>query len=182
MAFHHTNIITIFFGILLLPLFSFTNVHGDPVDDVCAKAQQHSLCLKVLRADPRSKNADLKTLGFVTIDAMTNEVKSGLSLAQLLLSKVTDPRQKSPLSACVDSLGHSIMNLEECSGSWRSGDLVGVNIQASTAAGFVQGCDRGFSDHSIPEPPQLKDSCSTAQWIDDIISVISNLSRPPVAA
>ncbi|RAL38604.1 hypothetical protein DM860_002582 [Cuscuta australis] len=180
MAFYH-NLATILFGILLLPLIFFTNVHGDVIDDVCAKALRPPLCQKVLRGDPRSKNADLKTLGSIAIDITTKQAKSGQSLVQSLLKKATDPKQKSALSTCVENYGDSIDNLRECPGLLRSGDYGGVNIKASAAFDDFETCNDGFSDLSIPEPPKLKDSSSMSQGVCDIILVISNLLKTVAA-
>ncbi|CAH9114949.1 unnamed protein product [Cuscuta epithymum] len=151
------------------------NVNADLIDTVCAKTQHSSICQKALRSDPRSKNADLKGLGFISIDVTTSKAKSGKTLVQSLLDKSTDPKEKSALSSCLENYGDSIDMLGECSDALKNGDYTGMNVKASAALDDIGTCDDGFKDLGKPEPAQLKDASFNAQSDCEIILVISNL-------
>ncbi|CAH9080381.1 unnamed protein product [Cuscuta europaea] len=151
------------------------NVNADLIDTVCAKTQHPPICQKALRSDPRSKNADLKGLGFISIDITTDKAKSGKTLVQSLMGKSTDPKEKSALSSCLENYGDSIDTLGECPDLLKSGDYNGVNVKASSALDDIGTCDDGFEDLGKPEPAQLKDASFNAQAVCEIILVISNL-------
>ncbi|CAH9114945.1 unnamed protein product [Cuscuta epithymum] len=168
--------LSIFFS-FFVALISITNVNGDLIDTVCAKTQRPPFCQQTLRADPRSKTADLKGLGFISIDITTKQANSGKTLVQSLLNGAVDQKVKSALSSCLENYGDSIDTLGECSDALKSGDYGGLNIKASSALDSFGTCDDGFSDFSKPEPPQLKDASSNLQGICDIILVISNLLK-----
>ncbi|XP_019180239.1 PREDICTED: pectinesterase inhibitor-like [Ipomoea nil] len=175
MAFPHK--LSTFFFAVLVAVVAATTVTADLVDTVCGKTPQPALCTQTLRADPRSKDADLNALGLVAIDIATNEAKSGQALVQSLLNGATDPNLKEIYSSCVEHYTNSVNSLGKCPDLLRSRDFTRLNIQASAALDNPGNCDEEFSEGSAAEPPQVKDTSSKLQEFCNIVLVISSLSK-----
>lgn len=172
MASHH-NLSIIFFFAFFVTIISVTAVTGDMVDDVCEKTRNPPLCVKALRADHRSKKADLKGLGIVAIDIATKQAKKGQSLVQSLRKGATDPELKNIYSSCLESYSDSVGILKKCPALLKSKHFSSLNIQASAVLDNPVDCDDHFSD--IPNHPRsLKDTSDKLQAFSSIILVISN--------
>ncbi|MCD7464778.1 hypothetical protein HAX54_053407 [Datura stramonium] len=175
MAFSYNFII---FLIVSLSSISFmlTSVKGDLIDDVCSKALKKKICLSTLRANPRSKGANLEGLATISIDLSQKNAKSVRDLVNTLLKQAKDPKLKSRYVSCLENYNDAINNLGELPGYLKSKDYGSLNIHASAASDDPSTCDDNFSGPPA-EPPQLKAASDNLQGIIGIILVISNLLK-----
>jgi pectinesterase inhibitor-like protein len=165
---------TLFFlSLALLCCFTF----ADLIDDVCRGTRNPSLCSKSLRSDPRSRGADLKLLGQISIDLATKSAKSGVTLVTNLKNAAKDPKLKGIYDTCLETYDDSVDSLFESSVDLKNGDFLGMNLQASAAETDIDTCDESFTEAHVAEPAQLKAASQNIQDLCGIILVISNRLR-----
>ncbi|KAJ8548018.1 hypothetical protein K7X08_021254 [Anisodus acutangulus] len=146
----------LFLIVSLLSISStLTSVRADLVDDVCSKTQKPAICLSVLRADPRSKGANLEGLATISIDISLKNAKSTRDLVNTLLKQATDPKLKTRYDSCLENYNDAVDDLGELPSFLKSKDYDGLNIHASAVSDDPSTCDDNFSGPPA-ESPQLK--------------------------
>jgi len=92
---------TSFFTYVLFSiLFTSTLVKGDLVTDVCIKTPVLSLCEKLLRSDPRSKTADLETLGTIAFNMTSDLITSTSTMVEFLYDNATSTAMRELFRFC----------------------------------------------------------------------------------
>ncbi|KAK4358002.1 hypothetical protein RND71_023612 [Anisodus tanguticus] len=134
---------------------TLTSVRADLVDDVCSKTQKPAICLSALRADPRSKGANLEGLATISIDISLKNAKSTRDLVNTLLKQATDPKLKTRYDSCLENYNDAVDDLGELPSFLKSKDYDGLNIHASAVSDDPSTCDDNFSGPPA-ESPQLK--------------------------
>ncbi|XP_059315563.1 pectinesterase inhibitor-like [Lycium ferocissimum] len=164
-----------FLIVVLLSISSvLTSVRADLVDDVCSKTQKPAICLSALRADPRSKGANLEGLATISIDASLKNAQSTRNLVNTLLKQATDPKLKTRYASCLENYNDAVDDIGGLPAFLKSKDYGGLNTHASAASDDPSTCDENFSGPPA-EAPQLKDASDKLQGLISIVLVISNL-------
>ncbi|CAA7015608.1 unnamed protein product [Microthlaspi erraticum] len=73
-------------------------VAGDYVDTICKKTPDYTLCLSLLRSDPRSSTADTAGLGLILVDKI--KALGTETLGQINQAYQTKPMLKRALNEC----------------------------------------------------------------------------------
>ncbi|KAK6795089.1 hypothetical protein RDI58_008542 [Solanum bulbocastanum] len=167
------NFVTFLIVFLLSISVTLTSVKSDLIDDICSKTLKKAVCLSALRADPRSKGANLEGLATISIDLSQKKAKSTHDLVSTLLKQATDPNLKTRYSSCLENYNDTINDLGELSGFLKSKDYESLNIHASAASDGPSTCDDNFSGPPT-ESPQLKNASDNLQGLISIILVVSN--------
>ncbi|MCD7464777.1 hypothetical protein HAX54_053406 [Datura stramonium] len=161
---------------LLSISFTLTIVKADLIDDVCSNAQKPALCLSALRADSRSKDANLEGLATISIDISLKNAQSARDLVNTLLKQATDPKLKTRYDSCLENYNDAVDDLRGLPALLKSKDYGGLNIHASAALDDPSTCDDNFSEPPA-QSPQLKAASDNLQGLVGIILVISNLLK-----
>ncbi|XP_059311158.1 pectinesterase inhibitor-like [Lycium ferocissimum] len=159
---------------LLSISFTLTSVRADLVAEVCSKTLKPAICLSALRADPRSKGADLVVLATVAIGISQTNATSVRNLVSTLLKQATDPKLKTRYDSCLESYNDAIYVLGGLPDDLKSKDYDSLNVHAGAATTGASTCDDDFEGPPA-EAPQLKDASDKLQGLIDIIVVISYL-------
>ncbi|KAK4376596.1 hypothetical protein RND71_002892 [Anisodus tanguticus] len=165
---------------LIVSLLSISStlisVRADLVDSVCSKTQKTTICLSALRADTRSKGANLETLATISIDISLKNAESARDLVSTLLKQATDPKLKTRYDSCLENYNDAVDDLRGLPDFLKSKDYAGLNIHASAVSDDPSTCDDNFSEPPVEEP-QLKAASDKLQGLVSIILVISNLLK-----
>ncbi|KAI3465248.1 hypothetical protein Pfo_021911 [Paulownia fortunei] len=159
-----------FFLLASLSLAFLCNSQADLIGDVCSKSINPSLCNRSLRSDPRSRGADLRGLGQISIDNAKAATQTTLKVANSLASGPDREKAKT----CVETCGDAIDNLNQCRGllngrSRRS--ISDLQTKGSAALTDISTCDDEFGGS---EPAKLKQASRRAQDLVDVLLVIAN--------
>ncbi|XP_059315991.1 pectinesterase inhibitor-like [Lycium ferocissimum] len=173
MALSYNSVLFLIVSLLSISSMS-TSVGADLVNDVCSKTKKPAICLSALRADPRSKCANLESLATISIDISLKNAQSTRDLVNTLLKQATDPKLKTRYDSCLENYDDAVDELGGLPVFLKSKDYGGLNIHASAASDGPSTCDDNFSEQPA-EAPQLKDASDKLQGLISIILVISNL-------
>ncbi|KAL3641876.1 hypothetical protein CASFOL_012691 [Castilleja foliolosa] len=97
---------SIIISFLLLALTIFhTNAKSQQndqtlIETTCKRTPNYPLCIKTIRAEPTSSNADVAGLGLILVQAVKTKSKMALSSARRLGK--TQPKMAKPLKECAD--------------------------------------------------------------------------------
>ncbi|KAJ0950208.1 putative pectinesterase inhibitor domain-containing protein [Helianthus annuus] len=153
---------------LLLILVSSANFTfgADLINEICQQTVDPSLCSNSLRSDPRSANANLTTLGRISIK---NAQKSAKAAKKLIHKAINS----SSYTQCVALYDDAISNTKKCKKALKSRDYGQLNTFVSAAMTDASLCDGSFG-RGVQGPPQLKFESIKLQGLCNIILVISN--------
>ncbi|KAK4374029.1 hypothetical protein RND71_004706 [Anisodus tanguticus] len=73
------------------------------IGDVCQKTDDNNLCVKSLRADPRSASADKKCLARIMVQLSQAKASDILNQIDVLLKQTKEPILKQCLEVCRDT-------------------------------------------------------------------------------
>ncbi|RVW71581.1 Cell wall / vacuolar inhibitor of fructosidase 1 [Vitis vinifera] len=85
---------------------------ADLVDQTCKQTPNYDLCVKTLRADPRSSTADVTGLALVTVDAIKAKATATLDRINGLLGTTPDPKTKAALSHCGELYDNAVLKAD----------------------------------------------------------------------
>ncbi|XP_027083854.1 pectinesterase inhibitor-like [Coffea arabica] len=177
-----------FLAFLLVTIAAACSSHANPsikasrdlLNFVCSRSSNPPLCLQVLSSDPRSRNATLKDLGFISLDAAESQAKTTQTLIGSLLQKATDPKLKAQLKSCQGFYDDSIKQLDQGRNALNAGNPRGSGGYVSAANADADSCDEGFAGSSTPEPSELQDADQKFEVISGITLIVTAfLLLPP---
>uniref|UniRef100_M1DZE8 Pectinesterase inhibitor n=1 Tax=Solanum tuberosum TaxID=4113 RepID=M1DZE8_SOLTU len=171
-------ILTSFFSYALLSiLFTSTFVKGDLVTNVCIKTSVPSLCEKLLRSDPRSKTADLKTLGTITLNMTTDLIKSTSTMVNSLIDKTKNATFKELYTSCSSFYTYVEYSREIAIGYYGVKNYGQVIFYMTESISDVRSCDYGFVYKSVYEEDEKlrQASLSLQQYFTAIIVIAIRL-------
>ncbi|OVA07569.1 Pectinesterase inhibitor domain [Macleaya cordata] len=142
---------------LSLPLFFFLlcfhGVNGvDITKPTCKKAAKsdlklkYSFCLKSLKANPKSQNANLQELGILSTELAITNANSTSSYIKNLLKKNQKRVDNKYLKDCLELYTDAIPDLQEVLEAFKSRDYFKANIQMSSAMDASSTCEDGFKE------------------------------------
>ncbi|XP_075507522.1 pectinesterase inhibitor-like [Primulina tabacum] len=146
-------------------------INANLIQQICSKSTNPSLCTKSLRSDPRSRSADLRGLGHITI----NKARAASQVTQRVAISLSTGGTKARADACVEYCTDAIELLNDCSALLRdrSGRTIDdVKTKGSAALTDISTCDDEFGPE---EPKKLRNASRTTQDLMDIFLVIANL-------
>ncbi|KAK4486825.1 hypothetical protein RD792_006583 [Penstemon davidsonii] len=146
------------------------NIQADLISDVCSKSTNPTLCNQALRSDPRSRGADLISLGQIAVAKARDASLATLNVAKSLASGAT----KGKAESCIENCKDAIFNLNDCSTllkRFNRGSISDLQTKGSAALTDIDTCDDDFGS---TEPPKLKQASQTAQDLIDTTLVIFN--------
>ncbi|RZC67786.1 hypothetical protein C5167_011479 [Papaver somniferum] len=145
------------FFIVFLVL-NFHNVNGDLIKDVCKNASkntppvkefkvEYDFCVASLMANPKSKDADLRGLGVISMQTCLQNATSVHSyIGQLLKDRKTQPIPKSSVNSCFNRYRDAIRSVQKATSSFKTKDFSSANIQMSAAMEASIMCEYEFEE------------------------------------
>ncbi|KAI3832340.1 hypothetical protein MKX03_034657 [Papaver bracteatum] len=145
------------FFIVFLVL-SFHSVNGDLISDVCKNASkntrpvfvfkvEYDFCVATLSANPKSKDADLRGLGVISMQTCLQNATSVHSyIGQLLKDRKTQPIAKSSIRGCLYEYKDAIRSVQKATASFKTKDYGSANIQISAAMQDSIFCEYEFEE------------------------------------
>ncbi|KAJ8561086.1 hypothetical protein K7X08_027276 [Anisodus acutangulus] len=139
--------------IIFLTSFSFVAhiSYGDLIDDVCQKTDDNSLCVKSLRADPRSASADKKGLARIMVQLSQAKASDILNQTKVLLKQIKEPVLKQCLEVCRDNYDMAVFWYSDSIKYIDAGDFDDATSSTSGPMNDADTCDESFT-----EPPVRK--------------------------
>ncbi|KAF8380639.1 hypothetical protein HHK36_028129 [Tetracentron sinense] len=140
---------------------------GDPltIGSTCKAASQsdsklsYDFCVAALKSDPKSRTADLKGLGIISIElSISNATNVVSNIAKLLKDKSIDPFAKTVLEDCLDLYSDAIPTLKEAVGKFNSKDYYQANVDVSSAMDASSTCEDGFKERKGVVSPLTKEN------------------------
>ncbi|CAN8269193.1 unnamed protein product [Cochlearia groenlandica] len=135
--------------IIMVLMMMFMGVAmGDIVDKTCKQTPDYTLCLSLLRSDPRSFSADTAGLALILVDKI--KALGTDTIGQINQAYKTKPMLKQPLDDCNDKY-KTIVNVDvhtaimaiKGNPKFAEGAIVDAGVEAS-------GCERGFPKGQSP--------------------------------
>ncbi|OAY38689.1 hypothetical protein MANES_10G035400v8 [Manihot esculenta] len=170
--------------LMFLFLFYFstsTSVQGaDIIEETCKKTEYYDLCVKTLRSDPRSSNADLKGLTQITLEASLVFGRGAFIKIKKMYNETKDKGLKSCLHVCVENYELAVViNLPGAIKLLGRNKFNDVNSYLSAAYDAPETCLDSFSEEPKTDvPPAL------AAWNDHFeqlctiaLDMLSNLGN-----
>ncbi|XP_010487590.1 PREDICTED: cell wall / vacuolar inhibitor of fructosidase 1-like [Camelina sativa] len=113
---------------------------GNIVDTTCKQTPDYTLCLSLLRSDPRSSSADTVGLGLILVDKI--KALGTETLGQINAAYKTKPMLKRALDECnlryktiVDVDVHTAITAINGNPKFAEGAVVDAGVEASVCAG-----------------------------------------------
>lgn len=158
---------------LALPFMIFAS--ENLISVICSKSINPPLCLKALKSDPRSANANLRSLAQISIDLAQASAKETSTMVELLTKNATNRRLKAQYQTCTENYDDAISNLADANNFLKSGDFESLNVYASAVVTDADTCEDSFveSPGSV-EPRQLKQANKKLEDFANIILVIAH--------
>lgn len=140
-------------------LLSTQSLGTSVLEDTCKRAAASSpnigynFCVTSLRADPRSKNADLAGLGLIALDLVSSKTTQARSHAKdLLRNPVLVSDKKQCLQQCLELYDDAIDTLKRCKDAYNAKRYGDVNIWVSGAIDDSGTCEEGFKESGLVSP------------------------------
>ena len=123
---------------------------ADLVDQTCKQTPNYDLCVKTLRADPRSSTADVTGLALVTVDAIKAKATATLDRINGLLGTTPDPKTKAALSHCGELYDNAVLKADIPSAieALKKGNPKFAEQGVNDAANEADSCERAFGGAS----------------------------------
>lgn len=178
MEFYFTTTPFLFASLLLalpfmtiIPTFASENL----ISLICSKSINPPLCLKALKSDPRSAQANLRGLGQISIDLAQASAKETSRMIELLAKNTTNRRLKGQYETCTENYDDAISNLDDAKNFLKSDDFESLNVYASAVVTDADTCEDSFVESpGTVEPQQLKQANKNLEDFANIILVIAN--------
>ncbi|KAE9455051.1 hypothetical protein C3L33_13031, partial [Rhododendron williamsianum] len=162
-------------SVLMLSLSCVTAL--DPVDNVCSRTRNSSLCSGTLRSDPRSATATITRLGYLAIDLALSHAATTTNKINTLLGRAKDPGLKNSLRFCqVEYVSYAKLACRKAFIFLNQRDYSGSNTQGFELSEVGSICER----KCVAGPSYLRqltiDNRKT-ELFGDIIVVVSALLK-----
>ncbi|XP_047339879.1 pectinesterase inhibitor-like [Impatiens glandulifera] len=160
---------------LFLSLFltlSSTYIKSTPlVSEICAQTQNPSQCNLVLGPAPGASTADLKGLGYISINIALTNAKQTLSYIESLVKQAIDKMLRNRYQTCVENYASTIDSLEQSKTFLNNGDIPSLRTFASAAFDGPETCNDSFEGPPAA-PSKLNDDNRKLEGLVDILLTI----------
>ncbi|KAF6145547.1 hypothetical protein GIB67_037580 [Kingdonia uniflora] len=112
----------------------------------------YNFCIATLKADPKSRTADLKGLGSISINLNKARATYINSYVKNLLNKGGDVTTKQCLQYCSGYYSDAVYNVNTAIKDLYSGDYQGANIKISAAMAAPADCEDEFKNKRLLSP------------------------------
>lgn len=160
-----SSLITIFLSLALL-----SQCQADLIGDICAKANNPSLCTQTLRSDPRSSGANARTLAGIALEKAVSATQASVSVAKSL----SNPKIKAKIDTCIEVFGDAIDTLQECKPLLPRADPVSKSDLQTKGSAALTDVDTCSDDFGSDEPAQLKQASAKAYTLVEVFLIIVN--------
>ncbi|XP_047324993.1 pectinesterase inhibitor-like [Impatiens glandulifera] len=128
---------------IILFSLSFTSAIS-LVSKVCGITQNPSQCNQVLGSNPRAAKADLKGLGYISIDIALSNAKQSFGYVSSLVKTTTDSTLKGRYDTCAENYDDTVDSLSQCKTFLDNGDISSFRTYASAALTDIDTCEDSF--------------------------------------
>ncbi|XP_070034400.1 pectinesterase inhibitor-like [Nicotiana tomentosiformis] len=171
-------IIVIFFTSLSFVAHSY----GDLIDDVCQKTIDYNLCVKSLRADPRSASADKKSLARIIIQLSQDKANDILSQTEMLLKQTKEPVLKQCLEVCKEMYDTAVFHYSEAVNYLDADNFSDAADTAGETLSDADTCDESFTEPTpvlkSPLKPKTDDFFHFADLTLSLLNQFKSLKTP----
>ncbi|KAI3949401.1 hypothetical protein MKW92_016220 [Papaver armeniacum] len=145
-------------------VLNFHSVKGDLISDVCKYATkntkadlftlEYDYCVTSLSANAKSKNADLRGLGVISMQTCLQNATSIHSyIGKIFNDGKTRPDIKPIITFCLDLYSDAIRSVQKATASFKSKDYRSANTQLNVALDDSLMCEYGFREILLDESP-----------------------------
>ncbi|KAI3905306.1 hypothetical protein MKX01_039997 [Papaver californicum] len=145
-------------SLIFLFLFSHGVNGADIIEPTCNKAAKSSpnikyhYCLNSLKANPKSRNADIQQLGIISTELATSKANSVSTIIKRLLEKNKSRVDNKCLQDCLKMYSNAVSNLEEVLEAFNAKDYFEANMKMSAAMDASTDCEDGFKQMGLVSP------------------------------
>ncbi|KAI3935675.1 hypothetical protein MKW98_022683 [Papaver atlanticum] len=147
-----------FSSLLVLFLFSHGVNGADIIEPTCNKAAKSSpnikyhYCLNSLKANPKSRNADIQQLGIISAELAKSKANSIRIVIKRLLGTNKNRVDNKCLQDCLKIYANAAEDLMEVITDFNAKDYFEANIQMSAAMDASTNCEDGFKQMGLVSP------------------------------
>ncbi|XP_010274597.1 PREDICTED: putative invertase inhibitor [Nelumbo nucifera] len=160
-------------------------IAADLIQETCKKSAQkdpninYKFCVTSLEAVPKSHNAmSLKSLARISIKlAKTNATRTRSYVKKLSKSKTLNPRDKPPLTDCLELYSDAVDSLKAAVKAFKSKDYSKANVEVSSAMDAPSTCEEGFQETKGGVSPLTKRNKDMFQLCAIALSIINMVSK-----
>ncbi|KAK8660884.1 hypothetical protein V6N13_051792 [Hibiscus sabdariffa] len=140
-------LLSLILGSLATPSLSISEDKEDFIQETCKKTRYFALCNSSLRSDPRSSNADLKGLVWISIEILHEKVSDTLFFIIGLYKNTRDPELSRFYGSCIEDYGTSVRRLlPEAVKALGSKDYATAKNDATAVTSYIDACDQQFAE------------------------------------
>ncbi|KAL9674872.1 hypothetical protein QQ045_003071 [Rhodiola kirilowii] len=145
--------------------------HNPQINTVCQKTRYYSICVNALQYDPRSGNADVKTLGLIMLDSVTVKANETLHHIGVAYAKAFSPVLLRNYGNCILSYDRAVTtDLKAVTGALKSGAYAtAVNGLKNVIESDYNSCEQQFG----PPPTKWEFSNETSYILKLTLIAIS---------
>ncbi|XP_047325024.1 pectinesterase inhibitor-like [Impatiens glandulifera] len=158
---------------IILFSLSFTSA-SSLVSKVCGITQNPSQCNQVLGSNPRAAEADLKGLGYISIDIALSNAKQSFGYVSSLVNTTTDPTLKGRYDTCAENYDDTVDRLSQCKTFLDNGDISSFQTYVSAAFTDIDTCVDSFEGPPAA-PAKLDVVNKKASGLVDIVLAVGAL-------
>ncbi|KAF5731570.1 Plant invertase/pectin methylesterase inhibitor superfamily protein [Tripterygium wilfordii] len=174
------------FSLLMFLLFLFT-FHAlaaqDIINTTCQKCSQHdpkidyNFCVTSLQADPRTRSADLRKLGLISIKLLAHNLTTTRQSIEGMLKKkkINDPHIRACLNDCLELYSDAIDTIEQSNKDYKSKHYEDANMDISSVMDASTTCEHGFKEKDGASSPLTKRNNNVFQLSAIALSIINML-------
>ncbi|KAI3891637.1 hypothetical protein MKX03_021981 [Papaver bracteatum] len=154
-----SSLVSLTFSSLLVLLILSHGVNAaDIIEATCNKAAKSSpsikyhYCLNSLKANPKSRNADIQQLGIISAELAKSKANSISIVIKRLLETNKSRVDNKCLQDCLKIYSNAAEDLDEVVKDFNAKDYFEANIQMSAAMDASTNCEDGFKQMGLVSP------------------------------
>ncbi|XP_074309585.1 putative invertase inhibitor [Silene latifolia] len=147
------------------------------ITKACASAQYKDLCIKTLKEQPGSANADIKTLAFMSLNITTS---FGKMVSDWVAEKLEDPELgpqiEQALTDCSDQYTDAMAQLEDSMVAFFSNAFNDVKTWMSTAMTNANTCEEGLKTANAIKVMGNKNK-EFSQYCSNVLAIVNEMTK-----
>ncbi|KAK9726337.1 hypothetical protein RND81_05G207000 [Saponaria officinalis] len=154
-----------------------SNNNNPSIEKACNSALHKDSCIKTLKSQPGSGNADIKTLAFMSLNVTKTYGKTVADwVAQKVEEPELDPEIEQALTDCSDQYTDAMAQLEDSLVAFFANALNDVKTWMSTAMTNANTCEEGLKGANAGDVMGNKNAIF-AQYCANTLAVVNELAK-----
>ncbi|XP_057479174.1 pectinesterase inhibitor-like [Actinidia eriantha] len=141
---------------------------------ICSKTFNHHMCMKLMKADSRTSDANNRLLTEIAIDLAYNKAQDIYRDLTGVIYYSYDSQYREP---CSKNYNDAIRDLEQTKTIFTDGDYDRIPDQVSKAADDIRDCKNQFDRSDINDSKELKKRNTELEVLCDMVKASSKYLR-----